>query len=48
MPPLLAEHMRFRRMAQRHSAANRQNEPDITQVIGKLTHLGWIRTRCRA
>src|SRR5579862_1753818 len=29
-------------------ATNRQNELAITQVIGKLAHLGWIRLRPHA
>src|ERR1039458_7850106 len=33
------------RITQRHAATDRQNELAIADVIGKLTHLGWIRLR---
>src|SRR3974377_317617 len=37
--------MCFSSITQRHPATNRQNELAIADVIGKLTHLGWIRLR---
>src|ERR1700678_3818370 len=37
--------MCFGRITQRHPGTNRQDEPAIAHIIGKLTHLRWIRLR---
>ena len=44
-PALLPEDVGLGRVAQMHPATDRQNELAIAHVIGKLTHLGWIRVR---
>ena len=44
----LLQHTCFYRITQRHPPTNRQNELVIPNVIGKLTHLGWIRLRTHA